>query len=145
MNEGGFGSKFRLSWLQLCGVLAFTLVVYASLMLPQQVEQMRTGHWFTEHFVGYFVASAIICLGWRRPFLVAVFLSVAAVVLEGLQSLTPSHTPNVFSVLGGASGALLAVLAITVVSTRRRSTLQLGAVARDTYKPVEKVVTKLEV
>jgi VanZ family protein len=145
MNEGRFGSKFRLSWLQLCSVLAFTLVVYASLMLPQQVEQMRTGHWFTEHFVGYFVASAIICLGWRRPFLVAAVLSVAAAVLEGLQSLTPSHTPNVFSVLGGTSGAWLAALmieAIRAVSSRRKSTLRSGVVAGDTYKSVEKAVTK---
>src|SRR5262245_34561000 len=134
-------SKFRLSWLQLFGLLAFTLVVYASLMLPERVEQMRTGHWFTEHFVGYFVASAIICLGWRRTFLAAVLLTVAAVILEGLQGLTPNHTPNIFSVLGGASGAWLAALfieAIRVVSNRRKSALRLSAVARDAYKPVEK-------
>ena len=55
--------KFRPSWLQICGVLAFGLVIFASLMLPAQVERMRTGHWFTEHFVGYFVAGIIICLG----------------------------------------------------------------------------------
>ena len=104
--------KFRLSLLQLCGVLAFALVVYASLMLPAQVERMRTGHWFTEHFIGYFIASAIICLGWRRPFVVAGVLTVTAFVLEGLQALAPNHSPNLFSVLGGASGAWLAALII---------------------------------
>jgi VanZ family protein len=103
-------SIFRLNWIKLFGVMAFALVVYASLMLPEQVERLRTGHWFAEHFVGYFLASAIICLGWRRPLLVAGLLTVAALVLEGLQSLTPSHTANAFSVLGGVCGAWLAGL-----------------------------------
>jgi VanZ family protein len=114
-------SKFRLSWLQLIGVVAFALVVYASLMLPDQLERMRTGHWFTEHFVGYFIASAIICLGWRRRFLVAALLTVTAIVLEGLQALSPNHSANLLSVLGGASGAWLAALiveAFKVVSNR---------------------------
>jgi len=115
--------KFRLSWLQLCGVLAFALVVYASLMLPAQVERMRTGHWFTEHFIGYFIASAIICLGWRRC-LVAGVLTVTAIVLEALQALAPNHSPNLLSVLGGASGAWLAALiveAFRVASNRGKS------------------------
>jgi VanZ family protein len=117
-------AKFRLSWLQLFGVVAFALVVYASLMLPAQVERMRTGHWFTEHFVGYFVASAIIGLGWRRRFIVAGLLTVAAFVLEGLQALTPNHSANLLSVLGGASGAWLAALiveAFKVASSRDKS------------------------
>jgi VanZ family protein len=118
------GAKFRLSWLQLFGVVAFALVVYASLMLPAQVERMRTGHWFTEHFVGYFVASAIICLGWRRRFVVAGLLTVTAFVLEGLQALSPNHSANLLSVLGGASGAWVAALiveAFKVASNRGKS------------------------
>lgn len=117
-------TKYRLSWLQLFGVVAFALVVYTSLMLPDQLERMRTGHWFTEHFVGYFIASLIICLGWRRRFLVASGLTVAAVVLEGLQALTPNHSPNLLSVLGGASGAWLAALiveAFKVAANRGKS------------------------
>ena len=117
-------AKFRLSWLQLCGVLAFAVVVYASLMLPAQVERMRTGHWFTEHFIGYFIASAIICLGWRRPFLVAGILTLTAFVLEGLQALASNHSSNLLSVLGGATGAWLAafvVEAVRVASKRRKS------------------------
>jgi len=116
--------KFRLSWLQICGVLAFAVVVYASLMLPAQVERMRTGHWFTEHFIGYFIASAIICFGWRRRFLVAGVLTVTAFLLEGLQALAPNHSPNLLSVLGGASGAWLAALiveAFRVASNRDKS------------------------
>jgi VanZ family protein len=117
-------TKFRLNWLQLCGVVAFGLVVYASLMLPVQVERMRTGHWFTEHFVGYFVASVIIGLGWRRRFVVAGLLTITAFVLEGLQALTPNHSANLLSVLGGASGAWLAALiveAFKVASNRGKS------------------------
>jgi len=117
-------SLFRVNWIQICGVIAFVFVVFASLLLPEQVEQMRTGHWFAEHFVGYFLASAVICLGWRRPFLVAGVLTVAAFVLEGLQALTPNHSSNLLSVLGGASGAWLASLiieALRVASMRRRS------------------------
>jgi VanZ family protein len=117
-------AKLRLSWLQLFGVVAFALVVYASLMLPDQLERMRTGHWFTEHFVGYFIASLIICLGWRRRFLVAAGLTVTAFVLEGLQALAPNHSPNLLSVLGGASGAWLAALiveAFKVVSNPGKS------------------------
>jgi len=100
------------------------MVIFASLMLPTAVEQMRTGHWFMEHFLGYFAASAALCLGWRRPFWVAGILTVAAFVLEGLQTLMPNHSANLFSVLGGASGAWLAaviVQAIRVLSKRRRS------------------------
>jgi VanZ family protein len=117
-------AKFRLSWLQLCGVLAFVLLIYAALMLPAKVKQMRTGHWFTEHFVGYFVAGIIICLGWRRPFLVAGILTITAVVLEGFQALSPNHSANLLSVLGGASGAWAAAFIVEVVrwaSKRSRS------------------------
>jgi hypothetical protein len=113
-----------LGWLQLCGVVAFAFVAFASLMLPEQVERMRSGHWFAEHVIGYFVASAVISLGWRRPLWVAGVLTVAAFVLEGLQALTPNHSPNLLSVLGGASGAWLAALivaAIGVASKRRKS------------------------
>jgi hypothetical protein len=103
-------SNFSLRWSQLLGVAAFGLVIFASLMLPTAVEQMRTGHWFLEHFLGYFAASAALCLGWRRPFWVAGILTVAAFVLEGLQALTPNHSANLLSVLGGASGVWLAAL-----------------------------------
>jgi VanZ family protein len=115
---------FRLSWLKLCGLSAFALVVVASLMLPEQVERLRTGHWFAEHFVGYFVASAVICLAWRRPFVVAGVLTFAAFILEGLQAWTPNHSPNLLSVVAGASGVWLAALfvwAVGVASSRRKA------------------------
>src|SRR5262249_11666143 len=92
----------------ICCVLAFASILLASLMLPEQLERMRTGHWFAEHVVGYFLASGIISFGWRRSFLVAAVLTAAAFVLEGLQALTPNHSPNLVSVLGRAGGAWLA-------------------------------------
>ena len=113
-------------WIQLCGAIAFGLVIFASLKLPAQWEQMRTGHWFIEHFLGYFAASTVICLGWRRPFWAAGILTVAAFVLEGLQSFTPNHSPALLSVVGGATGALAAALiakAIMMARNRRASAL----------------------
>jgi VanZ family protein len=104
---------------RLFGVLAMGSVIFASLMLPTDWERMRTGHWFLEHFLGYFVASSIILLGWPRPFLVAGFLAVAAVILEALQSLSPSHSANLDSVIGGATGALAAALIAKLIVARR--------------------------
>jgi VanZ family protein len=117
-------SKSRSRWIRLCGVASLALLVFASLMLPAQWEQLRTGHWFIEHFLGYFAASLIIGLGWPWPFVVAGGLMAAAAVLEVLQSLTPNHSPSFVSVLGGASGALAAALIvkfITSVRNRRAS------------------------
>ena len=108
-------SNHRAIWFRLCGVLAMVAVIFASLMLPAEWERMRTGHWFVEHFLGYFVASSIILLGWPQPLLVAGFLAVAAVILEALQSLSPSHAANLNSVIGGATGALAAALIAKVI------------------------------
>ena len=44
----------RLACIRLRGELAFVFVVYASLMLPEQVERLRARHWCTERFLGYF-------------------------------------------------------------------------------------------
>jgi VanZ family protein len=111
----------RLRWIRLCGVASLALVVFASLMLPAPWAQLRTGHWFIEHFLGYFAASLIICLGWRRPLAVAGGLMATAAVLEILQSLTPNHSPSFVSVLGGASGALAAAVIVKfIIGLRNR-------------------------
>jgi len=62
----------RLGWIRLWGVVALAAIIFASLMLPMKWEQLRTGHWAIEHFLAYFAAMSIICLGWRRLFLVSV-------------------------------------------------------------------------
>ncbi len=116
------GSNRRRIWFRLCGVLAMVAIIFASLMLPPTWEQMRTGHWFVEHFLGYFAASSIILLGWPKPLVVGISLATTAVILEVLQSLSPNHTASAISVIGGVTGALTAsILAklIAVASSRR--------------------------
>jgi hypothetical protein len=113
---------------RLCGVIVLGALIFASLLLPRQLENMRTGHWEIEHFLAYLMAVPIICLGWSRPFLVAITLIPAAALLEVLQCLRPDHSPNFFAALSGIGGvlvgALLATLTIRVweqISLRRRN------------------------
>jgi VanZ family protein len=96
--------------MRLWGLVALAVVIVVSLMLPAKLEQLRTGHWAVEHFLGYFMATFIVCLGWRRPFVVAGWVTLLAAVLKALQSLTPSHSPAFLSALSGAGGALAAAL-----------------------------------
>jgi hypothetical protein len=115
-------SKHRLRWIiRLCGVGALAGIIFASLMLPDKWERLRTGHWVIEHFLAYFAATSIICLGWRRPFVVTgAFIAIAA-LLEALQDLTPKHVPDLLTAVGGAGGVLAgALLAELIVRARNR-------------------------
>ena len=114
---GPKATSSRLWWVRLCGVAALAAIVFASVLLPAKWEQLRTGHWALEHFLAYFVATSVLCLGWPRPFIIAGGLAaIAAPLLEGLQSLMPTHSACLLSVLSGAGGALTAALLITLVS-----------------------------
>ncbi len=113
--------NYRLAWIWLCGALAIAGIIFASLLLPVDWERLRTGHWLIEHFLAYFVAASIICVGWPQPFVVAGGLTVAAVILETLQGLTPNHPASVDLVMAGAGGALTAaVIAKLILVARRR-------------------------
>jgi VanZ family protein len=102
--------EHRLRWIRLSGVLALALIIVASLMAPAKLQQLRTGHWAVEHFLAYFATTLIVCLGWRRPFVVAgAFMAIAA-LLEALQGLTPNRVPDLLSAVSGASGVLAAAL-----------------------------------
>jgi VanZ family protein len=117
-------SKKHLRWIRICGVMAVGLIIFASVMLPTKWEQLRTGHWALEHFLAYFAAALILCLSWRRPFVVAAGLAViAAPLLEALQGLEPTHSANLLSVISGASGAFAAALVVSATGSiaRRRS------------------------
>ena len=104
-------SNPSLKWIRLCGVMALAAIIFASVMLPTNWEQLRTGHWAVEHFLAYFVATSILCLGWRRPFVIAAALAtIVAPLLEALQGLTPNHSANLLSAISGAGGALTAAL-----------------------------------
>ena len=117
----GLRSHFRLGWMRLWGGLALAGIVFASVMLPTSWEKLRTGHWAIEHFVAYFAATLILCLGWRRPFLVAgVLAAIVAPLLEVIQIFTPNHSASLLSVLSGAAGALAAALLVTLVIRGRR-------------------------
>jgi VanZ family protein len=109
----------RLAWIRLVGVMAVVLVVFSTLMLPTELERVRTGHWFLEHFVGYFAAASIILLGWPRPLLVAAVFTIAAFILEGLQFWTPTHSPALLSAIGGAAGAIAAAALAKVIMVMR--------------------------
>ena len=106
----------RFGW-RLCGVLAMVALIFASLLLPSQLEQMRTGHWEIEHFFAYLVAVPLICLGWPRPFLVASTLIPVAALLEALQCLSPDHSPNIFAALSSIAGVVVGTL-LTVLIIR---------------------------
>jgi hypothetical protein len=97
-------------WIRICGVVALALIIFASLMLPAKLQQLRTGHWAVEHFLAYFAATSIVCLGWGHPFVIAAMLMLLAALLEALQSLQPNHPANHLAALSGSGGALAAGL-----------------------------------
>ena len=117
-------SSARLRWLRIGGVAAIALLVIAS--LSGLAAQPRTVlGWQLEHFLGYFLATLVVCSAWPRPLLVAAGMVVLAFLLEGLQAFTPDRTPNLLAALIGAGGALVAILlAEFFIQVRRRRTLQ---------------------
>jgi VanZ family protein len=116
-------SRARLQWIRFGGVIALGVIVFASVFLPTKWEQLRSGHWAIEHFVTYFAAALIVYVGWCRPLAVVSAFVAAAALLEGLQSLTPNHTPTLLSAFSGVAGAVAGVaLARLIVQKWRAST-----------------------
>jgi hypothetical protein len=94
-------------WIVLCGAVVLIAAVVASLM-PANM-QIRTGlHWQVEHFLVYFLPTAIVCLAWPRPFIVAGVMIAVSALLEALQGPTPDRTPDLPRALSAAAGALTA-------------------------------------
>lgn len=92
-----------------CSVVALVLLVIVA--LGPAGWQPRTGlGWEIEHFVGYFAFTLMVCFAWPRPFAVGVALMAVAVLLEGLQALTPDRSSNVLAALYGAGGVLAAAV-----------------------------------
>ena len=96
---------------------AVLLAAIAAATFVPAAWQIRLGlHWLTEHFLAYFVATALFCLASRRPMAVAAVLVPLAVVLETLQALTADRVADavtaLFAAAGVASAALLADLAL---------------------------------
>ena len=100
------GSK----WIPVCIVTA-ALGLLVFLSLSGEAAQPRTVlGWETEHFLGYFMVTLIVCFAWPRPLLVAGGMIVIAFLLEGLQAFTPDRTPNLLAALIGAGGTVVAAL-----------------------------------
>lgn len=110
-------------WLAVCGAVLIAAIVVASLVPTGW--QVRLGlHWLVEHFLAYFAVTALFCLAWPRPMVVAAVLLPFAVLLEAMQGLTPDRTADFATSLSAAAGvagaALLADLAITLKKRRAR-------------------------
>jgi hypothetical protein len=87
--------------------------------MPAKWQLPRTGHWLVEHFLVYFVATSIICLVWRRPFVVGGLFMMSAALLEALQGLTPDRVPDLPTALSGAGGvSAAAILANLIIRAR---------------------------
>jgi hypothetical protein len=120
-------------WVWLCGVGALAVIALATLA-PAEWVVLRTGvHWAVDHFLGYFTVTALVCVAWRRPFLVATSLMFVAGFLEALQGLTLDRTPNLLSALSGAGGVLTAALLASILL--RRSSLSAAGVEHESGKP----------
>ncbi len=106
----------RLMWIAgalLTGAIAVASVVPAA-------WRIRLGlHWLVEHFLAYFVLTAVFCIASRKPMAVAAALIPLALVLETLQALTPDRVPDpvtaLFAATGVASAAVLADLGLTLI------------------------------
>jgi hypothetical protein len=94
---------------RICGVFTLAAIIVASLMLPPELERLRTGHYAIEHFLAYFAAMCVLWRAWPRPLVVAGALMVLAAVLEALQTLKPDHELSVLAALSSMAGVATAV------------------------------------
>ena len=86
--------------------------------------QPRSGFgWELDHFVGYFVITAVCCLAWPRPLLVGGILVAFAVLLEGLQALMPDRSSYWLAAVYSAAGVVTGAV-ITDLFLRARRRLQ---------------------
>jgi hypothetical protein len=134
MTSSGFSR-----WIAAGGALLIAAIAADSLV--PVAWQIRLGlHWLIEHFLAYFAATAILCLAWPRPFIVAGALMALACALEALQGLTSDRIPDLPTALSGAAGAaaaaLLGALVIRVRKGRKPGPPQVGQpVSRALAKP----------
>jgi hypothetical protein len=49
----------ELKW-RIFGGFTLAAIIVASLMLPPELEQLRTGHFAIEHFLAYFAATCVL-------------------------------------------------------------------------------------
>ena len=112
---------------RLFGVLsaaAIAGVILATLLPTNWVPRTGLG-WENEHFIVYFTTTIILSLASRKPFVVAIGLTIFAGVLEACQGLTPDRFPDLTAALSGAVGVIsAATLVIFAVWARRVSPMR---------------------
>jgi VanZ family protein len=101
-------SRFRAT-AKVCSGAILVLLVIAALG-PEKWTPRTTLGWQFDHFIGYFVITLLVCFAWPWPFVVGVLLVAAALLLEGLQALTPDRFANLVAALCGSGGVLAAAL-----------------------------------
>jgi VanZ family protein len=106
-------------------VLGVMVAIALATLLPTKWVP-RTGlGWENEHFIVYFAATIILSLASRKPYVIAIALTIFAGVLEACQGLTPDRFPDLTAALSGAAGVISAgTLVILIVRARRASPVQ---------------------
>jgi hypothetical protein len=102
------------SVIKISGVTVLVLLLVFAALGPANL-QFRSGlGWQIDHFVGYYALTLTVCLAWPRPLLVGGALTAAAIVLEGLQGLTPDRYCDLQGALYSAGGVVAAMLPANV-------------------------------
>jgi hypothetical protein len=95
--------------IRVCSVIS--LVTLAIVALSPAKWQPRTGlGWQVEHVASHFIFTLMCCAAWPRPLIVGIALAAVAVLLEGLQALTPDRSAYLPAALYSAGGVLAAAL-----------------------------------
>jgi VanZ family protein len=120
-------SRFR-AGAKVCSMAIMVLLVVGALGPANWTPRTALG-WQSDHVLGYFAITLLVCLAWPRPLVVGAVLMAAAFLLEGLQALTPDRTANLVAALCGAGGVVAAALVAELFSRAWRWHLKS---ARDT-------------
>jgi VanZ family protein len=108
---------------RLFGVLGATVVaaiVLATLLPTKWVPRTGLG-WENEHFIVYFAATIILSLASRKPYVIAIALTLFAGVLEACQGLTPDRFPDLTAALSGAAGVISAATLVIIIVRAKRA------------------------
>ena len=120
------------------GILGLLLVFAA---LGPAKLQLRTGlGWQMDHFAGYFCLTLMLYVAWPRPLIVAGSFMVVAMLLEGLQALTPDRYPDLQAALYSAAGVLSAALLVEFFIRARSRIARQSGMPRENPGAPERVV-----
>jgi hypothetical protein len=98
------------SAIKISGLTVLALLLVFAALGPAKF-QVRSGlGWRIDHFVGYFALTLTVSLAWPRPLLVGGVLTATAIMLEGLQSLTPDRLCDLQGAFYSAGGVMAAML-----------------------------------